>query len=37
MVFLLSKKCLPLNEQCILPRATCIKYVIEDVVTVYRG
>lgn len=37
MVFLLSKKRLPLNEHCILPRATCIKYVIEDVVIVYPG
>lgn len=36
MVFLLSNKHFPLNEHCILPGATCIKYVIEDVVIVYR-
>ena len=35
MVFLLSNKHFPLNEHCILPGATCIKYVIEDVVIVY--
>ena len=33
---LLSNKHFPLNEHCILPGATCIKYVIEDVVIVYR-
>lgn len=37
MVFLLSNKHLPLNEHCILPRATCTKYVIEDFLMVYRG
>lgn len=37
MVFLLSNKHLPLNEHCILPRTTCIMYVIEDVVIVYPG
>lgn len=37
MVFLLSNKHLPLNEHCILPRATCTKYVIEDFLMVYHG